>query len=269
MLGAIIGDAVGSVYEFANYRHKDFPFFSLRCTPTDDSVLSCAIAEALLSSLPIDYSNEGLEAIKAKVVKNMVCWALRYPDGGYGGRFAKWLGGYNNYQPYGSFGNGAGMRVSPVAYIARSEEEVRLLSKAVTEVTHNHPEGIKGAEAIAMLTYKALRGASKDELYKLALSYYPRIANMDYEYVRTHNRFDETCQGSIPEALFALFISTSFEDCIRTAVSIGGDSDTIACMAGAIAEPLYGIPEDIVKGSLPYIPKEMLLLAERLRLEAR
>ena len=265
MLGAIIGDAVGSVYEFANYRHKDFPFFSRGCTPTDDSVLTCAIAEVLLDSLPIDYSSEGLEAIKAKVTRNMVEWARRYPDGGYGGRFAQWLRGYNCYQPYGSFGNGAGMRVSPVAYIAANEEELRLLSKAVTEVTHNHPEGIKGAEAIAMLTYMAIHGADKEALRKVALSYYPRIAEMDYQTVRQRNRFDETCQGSIPEAIYCLLISDSYEDCIRTAISIGGDSDTIACMAGAIAEPLFGIPTDILDAAKPYIPEEMLFLANKIK----
>ncbi len=265
MLGSIIGDTCGKPYEFDNVRRKDVDLYRHDAFPTDDSVLTCAIAEALLELYPFDYSIEGQARIKEAVVSHMRKWAARYPNGGYGNRFMGWLYGNTGYKPYRSFGNGAGMRVSSVSYFASSEEEVKLLSRLVTEVTHNHPEGLKGAEAVAMLTYLALQGESKENLYTRALSYYPEIASFEYESLKRDNYFDETCQGSIPQALYCLFISKDFEDAIRTAISIGGDSDTIACMVGAIAEPLWGIPEEMKQKILPHIPMEMQEIAKKVK----
>lgn len=245
MLGAIIGDVVGSRYEFANIKSKSFPMFHPVCTFTDDTVCTIAVAKTLIDNSPIDYSDEGLNKIKKDLVDNFKHFVEEYPNYGYGGSFFKWAMSDSN-EPYNSWGNGSGMRISPVGWIADSEEEVKKLSKAVSEVTHNHPEGIKGAEAIAMCIYMARLGKTKEEIKEYIYdNYYPELDYLDYEELLDTYEFDVSCQGSVPQAIFCFLIGENFNDVIKTAVSIGGDSDTIACMAGAIAEAYYKDKQDI------------------------
>ena len=240
MLGAIIGDTVGSRYEFFNHKSKDFELFYRNCRFTDDSACTMAVAETLLDHCPIDYSKEGLEAIKKDLVDNLVRYVKKYPDVGYGGKFYEWATSGGDHLPYNSWGNGSAMRVSPVGWIANSEDEVMKLAKAVSEVTHNHPEGIKGAQVAAMCIFMARQGKSKEEIKDYIYDhFYPILDYLNYdELVKTY-KFDVSCQGSVPEAIYCFLISKSYEDTLRTAVSIGGDTDTICCIAGSIAEAYY------------------------------
>ncbi|MBR2788049.1 MAG: ADP-ribosylglycohydrolase family protein, partial [Erysipelotrichaceae bacterium] len=240
MLGAIIGDTVGTRYEWKNHKSKNFELFHRSGRFSDDSVCTMAVAETLLDHCPIDYSQKGLEAIKKDLVKNFIGYVKAYPDVGYGGRFYEWATGKGDRLPYNSWGNGSAMRISPVGWIANSEEEVMKLAKAVSEVTHNHPEGIKGAQATAMCIFMARQGKNKEEIKDYIYDhFYPILDYLDYdELVKTY-KFDVSCQGSVPEAVYCFLIGNSFEDALRTAVSIGGDTDTIACMAGSIAEAFY------------------------------
>lgn len=245
MLGAIIGDVVGSRYEFANIKSKSFPMFHPVCTFTDDTVCTIAVAKTLIDNSPIDYSDEGLNKIKKDLINNFKHFVEKYPNYGYGGSFFEWAMS-DSKEPYNSWGNGSGMRISPVGWIANSEEEVKKLSKAVSEVTHNHLEGIKGAEAIAMCIFMARLGKTKDEIKEYIYdNYYPELDYLDYEELLDTYEFDVSCQGSVPQAIFCFLIGEGFNDVIKTAVSIGGDSDTIACMAGAIAEAYYINKQDI------------------------
>lgn len=240
MLGAIIGDTVGSRFEYFNHKSKEFELFYRSCRFTDDSVCTMAVAETLLDHFPIDYSKRGLEELKKNLVENFIRYVKAYPDVGYGGRFYEWATEGNEHLPYNSWGNGSAMRISPVGWLADSEEEVMKLAQAVSEVTHNHPEGIKGAQAVAMCIYMARKGKDKEEIKDFIYDrFYPILDYLDYdELVKTY-RFDVSCQGSVPQAIYCFLISSGFEDTIRTAVSIGGDTDTIACIAGSIAEAYY------------------------------
>lgn len=245
MLGAIIGDTVGSRFEWNNNRSKDFEFFHSRCELTDDSILTLAVAKALLTCSN-DYSD-----LSDKTVYWMQLLGNRYPNRGYGGRFYGWLN--EEYpMPYNSFGNGSAMRTSPVAYASDSLDEVKKLSEIVASVTHNHPEGIKGAEAVSVAIFMALHGADKEEIKETIERDYYRL-NFTIDELRPTYEFSEICQTSVPQALEAFFESESFEDAIRTAISLGGDSDTIAAITGSIAEAYYGIPEDLIKGIASYI----------------
>ena len=213
MMGAIIGDIVGSRFEWHNYRHKDFTLFHPKCRPTDDSIMTLAAMQE---------------------------FGRAYPKAGYGRGFRAWLQS-DHPEPYNSFGNGSAMRVSPAGFAARTEEEAQQLSLAVTAVTHNHPEGIKGAEAVAVLIYHARQGMAMEELHELAQDrYYPLDFTLDE--IRPTYEFSSACQGSVPQALVAFFSSTGFEDAIRNAISIGGDSDTIAAIAGSIARSRHAAP---------------------------
>lgn len=239
MWGAIIGDIVGSPYQFANHKSKDFILFAPRCRFTDDTVMTVAIAKTLHETI-----GKSDAEMQAAAVKNMQDFGKRYPYAGYGGMFEKWLS--SDGTPYNSLGNGSAMRVSAVGWFAQTEEDVKRLSYNVTAVTHNHPEGLKGAEAIAMAIFWARHGVSKQEIGKrIAAQYYPQITRMRCDDIRFDYRFDCTCPGSVPHAIVCVSEGKDFEDTIRTAVSIGGDTDTIAAMAGSIAEALYGIPEAI------------------------
>lgn len=232
MYGAIIGDIVGSVYEWDRIKTKVFPLFSPKSTFTDDSVMTVAVARALLRS-----RREGLP-VRDAVTQEMQSFGRRYPDRGYGGRFGRWLWS-DDPKPYGSYGNGSAMRVSPCALIARSLEEALELAAASAEATHNHPEGVKGAQAVAAAVFLARAGADKAEIRKhLRDHYYPLDRTLDE--IRPGCRFDETCQGSVPEALTAFLESEDYEDAIRNAVSLGADSDTQAAIAGSIAWAYYG-----------------------------
>lgn len=250
MLGAIVGDIVGSRFEWNNHQSKDFEFFDYRCKVTDDSIMSLAIAKAILLCRR-DFSALGTEA-----VRNMQEMGRNYPDSGYGGRFRQWLF-MDNPAPYNSYGNGSAMRVSACAYAASSLEESIQLSRLVTEVTHNHLEGIKGAEAVAAAIYMALHGSSMLDIQDYINQNYYKI-DFTLAEIRPSYEFDVTCQGSVPQALAAFFESRGFEDAVRNAVSIGGDSDTIAAITGSIAEAYYGIPSEIRKHALTYLDETLL-----------
>lgn len=250
MLGALVGDIAGSRFEWNNIKSKDFELLTYRCEPTDDSIMSLAVAQAILDCSG-DYSK-----LSVLSVKRMQEFGRRYPNAGYGGSFSRWLRD-RNPQPYNSFGNGAAMRVSACAYAADSLDEAKALSYAVTAVTHNHPEGLKGAEATTAAVYMALHGSSILEIRDyINDNYYPM--NFTLEGIREEYRFDVTCQGSVPHAIMAFLESTGFEDTIRNAISIGGDSDTIAAIAGSIAEAYYGIPAEIRNHALTYLDEFQL-----------
>lgn len=247
MLGAIIGDIVGSRFEWDNIKSKEFTFFDPVCRPTDDSVMTLAVARAVLAC-DGDYSS-----LSDQAVIYMQELGRRYPDAGYGGRFGRWLCS-TNPKPYNSFGNGSAMRISPCAYAADTMEDVIALAKTVTEVTHNHPEGIKGAEATTAAIFMALHGSSKKEIRTTVEKNYYKL-DFTLDQIRPTYKFDVTCQGSVPQAIVAFLESTGFEDAIRNAISIGGDSDTIAAITGSIAEAYYGIPENIRGRAIQYLDK--------------
>lgn len=252
MLGAIIGDIVGSRFEFDifNKRSKDFDFFHEDCRFTDDSVLTIAVGMAL-ESCKGDYSE-----LPAKTETFLKSMGQKYSLAGYGGMFTDWMYGFIE-GPYNSFGNGAAMRVSAVPYFAKDLEEVKSLSHAVTAVTHNHPEGLKGAEATTIAIFLALKGKEKEEIKDhICENYY----DIDFSLNEIEDEYllDESCQTTVPMALEAFFESSSFEDAIRNAVSIGGDSDTLAAIAGSVAEAYYGIPESMKKQAYAYYLDSML-----------
>ena len=250
MLGAIIGDIVGSRFEWNNYRAKDFEFLTYKCFPTDDSIMSLALAQAVIISKP-DHTD-----LKDNAVECMQRIGRNYPDCGYGGSFYNWIFS-ENPKPYNSFGNGAAMRVSAVGFAANSLEEVKEMSRLITEVTHNHPEGIKGAEATAVAIYMARMGSSIFEIRDyIDKNYY--LMNFTLDSIRDTYQFNETCQDTVPQALMAFFESTGFEDAIRNAISIGGDSDTVAAICGGVAEAYYGIPADIRKHALTFLDEDLL-----------
>ena len=247
MLGAIIGDIVGSRFERHNIKSKEFDFFAPDCLLTDDSIMTFAVAQALLKCTG-DYS-----ALGEKAVHYMQTIGRIYPGCGFGGNFLWWVLG-DSPEPYNSYGNGAAMRVSPCAYVASSLDEVIELSRKVTEVSHNHPEGIKGAEATAVATYMARTGRTIPEIKQYINDrYYPMDFTLDG--IRTSYTLDVSCQGSVPQAIMAFLESNSFEDAIRNAVSIGGDSDTIAAITGGIAGAYYGVPNDIREKALSYMDR--------------
>jgi len=238
MTGAILGDIVGSIYEFDNIKTKEFELFDKECFFTDDSVMTIAIAEALLQAEEINEEN--LEDFKENLITVMHEIGVKYPDCGYGGHFLVWIL-RNKREPYNSFGNGSAMRVSSVGWYAKTLEEAELIAKATAEVSHNHPEGIKGAVATSGAIFLARTGATIDEIKKYISKYYTIDFTIDK--IRPVYKFNETCQETVPQAMQAFFESTSFEDAIRNAISIGGDSDTLAAITGAVAEAYYGIPE--------------------------
>lgn len=252
MLGAIIGDTVGSRFEWHNHRSKDFDFLTYKCEPTDDSIMTLAIAKAILKS------DGDVNKLSDLAVRYMQQLGRLYPDAGYGGAFQKWIRS-NNPKPYNSFGNGAAMRVSPVGFAAKSLDEAKAMSKAVTKVTHNHPEGIKGAEATTVAIFMALHGKSMLEIRDyIDKNYY--LMNFTLDGIRDSYQFNETCQDTVPQAMMAFFESTGFEDAIRNAISIGGDSDTLAAITGGIAEAYYGIPSEIRKHELTFLDERLLTI---------
>lgn len=245
MLGAIIGDIVGSRFEFHNLKSKYFELFHPKCRITDDSVMTVAVAKSIMEA-DENYSN-----LSKLAVKNMHELGRAYPRCGYGGMFFDWLMD-DDPQSYNSFGNGAAMRVSPCGFAAKSLKEAIALSRAVTQVTHNHPEGLKGAEATAVAVYLAKKGKSKWAIRWYISRHYYKL-NFKLADIRDSYHFDETCQGSVPYAITAFLESRNFVDAIRNAVSIGGDSDTIAAITGGIAEAYYGVPEMVEKQALEYL----------------
>ena len=255
MLGSIIGDIVGSRFEWNNIKTKDFEFLTDECFFTDDSVMTISVADALMKA------GNDLDALSEQAIKSMQTNGRPYPDCGYGGNFYYWI--YtDNPQPYNSFGNGSAMRVSACGFVAKSLEEAKALSEAVTKVSHNHPEGIKGAEATAVAVYLARTGKSIEEIEKhINDNYYPM--NFTLDGIRDSYEFNEICQDTVPQALKAFFESSSFEDAIRNAISIGGDSDTLAAITGGIAEAYYGIPYSIREKAMSYLDEPLREIVER------
>lgn len=254
MLGAVIGDVVGSRYEFNNIKTKDFELFGKGCYATDDTVMTCAVAEVLINKKQND---------KDYIIDTLKKWGKRYPQAGYGGHFGCWVLG-NEREPYNSYGNGAAMRVSAVGWIAESEEEVKDLSRRVTEVTHNHPEGIEGAEVVAMCIYYAKQGKDKAFIKEYVEKYY----NLDFDYDnlrKTYIHAEEICQNTVPQAIFCFLISDSFEDCLRTTISIGGDCDTTAAISCAIAEAYYGGCGCCEKEVLDYLTSDMKNILKKVK----
>ena len=255
MLGAIIGDIVGSRFEWNNIKTKEFQFLTKSCFITDDSVMTIAIAKALLNS------KINLSDVEENTIKYMQEFGRRYPDCGYGGNFSWWLES-ENPEPYNSFGNGAAMRVSACGWFARNLEMAKNLSHKVTQVTHNHKEGIKGAEAVTVAIYLAREGKTIEEIREYINNNYYKI-DFTLDEIRDTYIFDVSCQGTVPYALEAFFESKSFEDAIRNAISIGGDSDTIAAITGSIAEAYYGIPYDLRNEVMKkFIPNDLLEIVE-------
>ena len=259
MIGAIIGDIVGSRFEFNNHRSKKFELFTDKCKVTDDSIMTLAVAKAIMETeknLKL-LSNNSVsnfyyyELLRRMTIRYMQEIGRKYPYCGYGGMFGHWIFS-DNPKPYNSFGNGAAMRISPVGFIAATEEEARILSERITAVTHNHNEGIKGAEATVISIYMAKKRASKEEIRQEINENYYNL-NFTIDEIRDTYEFNETCQVTVPQAIVAFLESNSFEDAIRTAISVGGDSDTLAAITGSIAEAYYGVPEDIKEKALTYL----------------
>ena len=231
MLGAIIGDIVGSIYEWQPVKTKNFPFFTDDCFFTDDSVCTVAVADILLHDLP--------------PAETLQKWCRRYAGCGYGGNFGDWI--YNDLpEPYHSFGNGAAMRVSPAAFLNRNDlDAVLSAADTVTEITHNHSEGMKGARATTHAIWLAFQGKSPEDIRQVITSVYGYDLSQAVDDIRPGYSFDVTCQGTVPQAITCALESESFEDAVRNAISLGGDADTLAAIAGAIAEAIHGIPDQI------------------------
>ena len=256
MVGAIIGDVIGSSYEFHNVRYKDFDLFNDRTKFTDDTVCTIAL---------MDFFTRAEKFDEETATKFLHEWTNKYPDAGYGGRFYNWVHS-SKPQPYDSYGNGSAMRISSVAWVAKDLDELKLLSDTVTKITHNNPEGMKGALVVATCIFMARKGASRKDIEKYAISQYPEIAKFDYEDLRRNYYFNETCQESVPQAIYCFLISHDFEDCLRTTISIGGDCDTTAAMSCAIAEAFYmSVPEKLAIKVLYKLTEEMVDVLDAFR----
>lgn len=250
MIGALIGDISGSRYERMNHKSKEFPLFEKKCRPTDDSIMSLAVAKAIMDC-ESEYDN-----LSSKAIASMQELGRIYKNAGYGGSFIKWIMD-EDPKPYNSYGNGSAMRVSPCGYAASSIEEVKELSALVTKVSHDHPEGMKGAEAVAVAVFLAKTGKTKEEIREYIIENYYEI-KFTLDQIRGKYRFDVSCQGSVPVALEAFFEASDFEDAIRNAISVGGDSDTIAAITGSIAEAYYGIPEGIIGTAIEFLDSRQM-----------
>lgn len=242
MTGAICGDVIGSKYEKKNIKTKNFELLTKENNYTDDTIMTCAIAKAC-----IEYK-KSKDTIKFRenCIKNMRTMGLKYINAGYGGYFIQWILS-SNPQPYNSYGNGSAMRVSPIAYVSNSLEEVEQLAEISASVSHNHPEGIKGAKAVASAIWLLLSGESKDRVKEYIETKYYKL-DFTIDEIRPSYKFDVTCQGTIPQAIMAFLESNDFEEAIRIAISLGGDSDTIAAITGGLAEAYYSIPKRIISG---------------------
>lgn len=253
MYGAILGDIIGSPFEFdRGDKTKDFKLFSRRSHFTDDSVMTLAVCEALLKV----GQDATVKEIEDTVISSMQSWGRRYPRAGYGGYFRRWLTA-RHPEPYNSFGNGSAMRVSAVGWLYDSLEKTRIVAKATANVTHNHPEGIKGAEATASAIFMARNGSSKEEIKKYIENEFHYDLNRTLDEIRPSFHMDETCQKTVPEAIIAFLEARDFEDAIRNAVSLGGDTDTLGAITGSIAEAYFGISETLISECRNRINKDM------------
>lgn len=257
MYGAIIGDLIGSRFEFNNQLSKDFDLITEQCEFTDDSVMTCAVAQAILDSVP-DYSD-----LSEKAVAAMQRIGRQYPNCGYGSRFLGWVFS-DDPKPYNSCGNGSAMRISAVGFAAENMDELCAMSDAVTQVTHNHPEGMKGAQATAAAILLARQGKKKQEIKTFITGKYDYDLSKTVDTLREECRGhgEEICQVSVPQALICFLEGTDYEDVIRNCISIGGDSDTIAAIAGGIAEAYFGVPAYLVKQCKDNLPPDLLEISE-------
>lgn len=252
MLGAVAGDIIGSPYEFNrnNIKTTDFPLFSERSRFTDDTVMTFAAAQAVMKVIPVRGQVPDKNAFAEAVIDSMHELGHAYPKAGYGSKFVLWLSKRERL-PYGSIGNGSAMRVSPAAWAFDELETVETFAALSAAVTHNHPEGVKGAQAVAASIFLARAENTKAQIREYVSERYGYDLSRTIDEIRPSYKFDATCPGSVPEAITAFLEGESYEDTVRKAVSIGGDSDTIACIAGAIAEAFYnGVPEGIMRGTL-------------------
>ena len=258
MYGAILGDMIGAPYEFdRGGKTKDFPMFTDESQFTDDSVMTIAVAEALLDTLG------GTEVqVKAALVRSMQKWGHRYPNAGYGGMFWHWLRA-KAPKPYGSFGNGSAMRVAAAGWLYDSLEETRQAARWTAEVTHNHPEGVKGAESVAAAIWLARHGSSKEAIKDYIIREFNYDLSRTCDEIRPGYHHVETCQQTVPEAFTAFLEGTDFEDVIRTAVSLGGDCDTLTCIAGSMAEAMYGVPLLYEAQCKARLPEDLRAVLER------
>ncbi len=248
MLGAIAGDIIGSIFEFTNVKSEDFEFFAKGTRFTDDSVLTIATADAIL------HGKGYAEAYKE--------WSRKFIGAGYGARFLNWVRS-DNMSPYGSFGNGSAMRVSPVGYAYNTLEDVLEESQRSADVTHNHLEGIKGAQSVASAIFLARTGADKKEIRKYIEEKFSYDLSKSLDEIRPGYGFDETCQGSVPQAIRAFLESSSWEDAVRKGISLGGDSDTIGCIVGGIAQAYYkGVPSAVSERVFAKIPSDFVPIIE-------
>lgn len=255
MIGAIIGDIAGSRFEWRNCKSKHFQLLTPECRVTDDSVMTLAVADALLKS------DGDRESLSRHAVESMQAFGRRWARGCYGGRFSRWLMS-EHPQPYGSFGNGSGMRVSPCAWAAASLEDALDMADRVTRVTHDHPEGLRGAEAVTAVIWYAGKGESSGAIRKIVEESWYRL-DFTLDEIRDDYGFDVSCQGSVPQAIEAFLEAESVEDAVRNAVSLGGDSDTIAAMAGSMAEARFGVPADLRAQALSYLDAPLVDVLER------
>ena len=262
MYGAILGDIIGSPYEFdCGEKTIEFDLFSEESTFTDDSVMTVAVAEALMDSMDRGFVDDDA-AVRAAVALSMCAWARRYPHAGYGGMFGQWLR-TPTMGPYNSWGNGSAMRVSAAGWLAGSMFEARRLARLTAEVTHNHLEGIKGAEATAAVIFAARTGATKDAIREMVVREFGYDLSRTCNDIRPGYHHVESCMETVPEAVTCFFESADYEEAVRLAVSLGGDTDTMACIAGSMAEAYFGVPEWLEEECRRRLPEDMLEVVER------
>lgn len=248
MIGAIAGDIIGSRFEWNNIKTTEFELFTEKSVITDDSVMSIALADSILTGVPYD--------------KKMREWGNKYPFLGYGGSFRSWLVS-KEMGPYNSWGNGSAMRVSPVGFAYDNMDDILKYAKISADYTHNHPEGIKGAQATAAVIFMARNSASKREIKEFVVNNFGYNLERTTKDIRPVYKFDVSCQGTVPEAIICLLESNDFESCMRLAISLGGDSDTLACIAGGMAQAYYGgVPQYIVEETRKRLQGEMLIVLD-------
>ena len=253
IIGAIIGDIVGSRFEFNNYRSTDFQFFNDKCFFTDDTVMTIAITDWITNKIKTQ-----------KLISSyMREWGRKYTDRGYGGMFFRWLFSRELLPAYNSFGNGSAMRVSPCGFYAQTLDEALLLAKQSAEVTHNHPEGIKGAQSVAAAIYLAKTSNTKDIIKEYIEQNFGYDLSRTCDEIRRVYKFNETCQETCPEAIIAFLESHDYESAIRLGISLGGDSDTIGAITGGIAAAYYGVPDSIIEDVKRFIPYEFIDIIEK------
>ncbi|MFM7406654.1 MAG: ADP-ribosylglycohydrolase family protein [Cuspidothrix sp.] len=261
MLGAIAGDIIGSIYKFQNIKTKDFPLFNEECTFTDDTVLTIAVAEVILNAATFPDNTKYIDQFQ--YTENFKFYYSEYPDAGYGEQFQAWAES-DSIEPYNSWGNGSAMRVSPIASAFDNLNTVLQEAENSAVVTHSHPEGIKGAQATAAAIFLARTGYDKASIKSYIQNSFGYNLKPTLNEIRPHYQFKDSCQESVPQAIIAFLESTDFEDAIRNAISIGGDSDTIACITGSIAEAFYGgVPQNIAEWALSKLDERLWNITDK------